>query len=76
MYDAAAGRGPPAVAGVGIGDRIIASRRSGSVQVAAGTINSAVANAGATGPTNTISTNTTHATARTGAPAGFANRAA
>jgi hypothetical protein len=75
MCDAAAGRGPPAVAGVGICDRIIASRRSGSVQVAAGTINSAVANAGATGPAHTISTNATDATACAGAQAGFAIRA-
>jgi hypothetical protein len=75
MCDAAAGRGPPAVAGVGICDRIIASRRSGSVQVAAGTTNSAVANAGAIGTANAIATNATDATARTGAQAGFAIRA-
>ena len=75
MYDAAAGRGLTAVAGVGICDRIIASRRSGSVQVAAGTINSAVANAGAIGTANAIATNATDATACTGAQAGFAIRA-
>jgi hypothetical protein len=75
MYDAAAGRGLTAVAGVGICDRIIASRRSGSVQVAAGTINIAVANAGAIGAANTISTDATDATACTGAQAGFAIRA-
>jgi hypothetical protein len=67
MYDASAGRGLTAVAGVGICDRIIASRRSGSVQVAAGTVDSAVADAGATGTAHTVSANATAATARTGA---------
>lgn len=75
MYDAAAGCGPPAIAGAGISDRIIASRRSGSVQVAAGTTNSAVASAGAIGTANAIATNATDATACTGAQAGFAIRA-
>jgi hypothetical protein len=75
MYDTAAGRGLTAVAGVGSCDRIIASRRSGSAQVAAGTTNSAVANAGAIGTANAIATNATDATARTGAQAGFAIRA-
>jgi hypothetical protein len=75
MYDASAGRGLTAVAGVGICDRIIASRRSGSVQVAAGTIITAVGNAGATRTAHTIPTNATAATARTGAQAGFAVRA-
>jgi hypothetical protein len=69
MYDASAGRGLTAVAGVGICDRIITStsRRSGSVQVAAGTIITAVGNAGATGTAHTIPTNAAAATARTGA---------
>jgi hypothetical protein len=73
MYDAAAGCGAPAVAGAGIRDRIIASRRCGSAQVAAGTTNSAVANA--IGTANAIATNATDATAGTGAQAGFAIRA-
>lgn len=76
MCDAAAGRRrPPAVAGAGIRDRIIASRRFGSVQVGASTINNAAANAGAIGTTNTISTNATNATACTAAQVGFAIRA-
>jgi hypothetical protein len=76
MYDAAAGRGLTAAAGVGIRNRIIASRYSGSVQIAAGTINSAIANAGAIGTADTISTTATDATVRTGAQVGFAIRAA
>ncbi len=75
MYDAAAGRSVAAVAGIGVRDRIIASRGSGSAQVAAGTINTAVANAGAIGTADTISTNATDATACSGAQAGFAIRA-
>jgi hypothetical protein len=76
MYDAAAGRGLTAAAGVGIRNRIIASRRSGSAQVGAGTVNSAIANAGAIGTADTISSSATDATARTGAQVGFAIRAA
>ena len=75
MYDAATGRGLAAAAGVGRYNRIIAARRFGSVEVAAGTIDGAVANAGAIGAANTISTDATDAAACTGAQAGFAIRA-
>jgi hypothetical protein len=67
MYDDSAGGSPPAVAGVGICNRIVASRCCGSVQVAAGAINNGLGNAGATGTANTLSANPTAATARGGA---------
>jgi len=72
MYDAAAGRGLAA----GNRNRIIASRRCGSVEIAAGAIDGAVANAGAIGAANTISAGATDAAACAGAQAGFAVRAA
>jgi hypothetical protein len=75
MYDAATGRGLTAAAGVGSYNRIIASRRCGSVEVAAGAIDGAVAKAGAIGTANTISADATDAAACSGAQAGFAVRA-
>ena len=67
MWDGSAGRGPKAAAGIGIRYRIIASRRSGSISVAAGAINTGVANAGAISTVSGTDNNVTDAIAYTGA---------